>query len=103
MNEPYIKHLFICTNVRPGGGRVCGSSGGTAFCQLAKSALRTSLPIAEKHRYRVSSSGCMGRCANGPVAVSYPDGHWWQLRDEEHVKEIVNSLVPPAAGIETNN
>ncbi|VVT19370.1 hypothetical protein MARINON1_51547 [Marinobacter salarius] len=45
----------------------------------------------------------MGRCANGPVAVSYPDGHWWQMRDEEHVKEIVNSLVPPAAGIETNN
>jgi len=103
MNEPYIKHLFICTNVRPGGGRACGNSGGIGFCQLAKSVLRTSLPAPERHQFRVSSSGCMGRCANGPVAVSYPDGRWWQLRDEEQVKEIVGNLAPQEACTDTDS
>lgn len=102
MNDPYITHLFICTNIRPGGGRACGSSGGIGFCELAKASLRSNLPAAEKHKYRVSSSGCMGHCADGPAAVSYPDGRWWRLRDEEHVIEVVRAMVPQEADTESD-
>jgi len=96
MTKPYQKHLFICTNAREGGGASCGNSQGGKFCQVAKATFREEFSVGKKHLYRVSSAGCLGKCANGPVAVSYPDGAWWQIKDEEHMREIVRNLESDA-------
>ncbi|KHT57728.1 hypothetical protein RJ44_14980 [Alteromonas macleodii] len=92
MTQPYQKHLFVCTNALQSGGVSCGNSQGKKFCQIAKATLRDEFPLGKRHLFRVSSSGCLGKCSEGPMAVSYPDGAWWTIRDEEHMREIVRSL-----------
>ena len=58
---------------------------------------------------RVNKSGCLDRCAGGPVAVVYPEGVWYTYVDESDIDEIVDShlkrgevvtrlLLPPDVG-----
>jgi (2Fe-2S) ferredoxin len=58
---------------------------------------------------RVNKSGCLDRCAGGPVAVVYPEGVWYTYVDKSDIDEIVDShlkrgtvvtrlLLPPDVG-----
>jgi (2Fe-2S) ferredoxin len=58
---------------------------------------------------RVNKSGCLDRCAGGPVAVVYPEGIWYTYVDAADIDEIVDShlergkvverlLLPPDVG-----
>jgi (2Fe-2S) ferredoxin len=58
---------------------------------------------------RVNKSGCLDRCAAGPVAVVYPEGVWYSFVDAQDIDEIVEShlkngkvverlLTPPHLG-----
>ncbi|MFB0914716.1 MAG: (2Fe-2S) ferredoxin domain-containing protein, partial [Burkholderiaceae bacterium] len=40
---------------------------------------------------RVNKSGCLDRCAGGPVAVVYPEGVWYTFVDDGDIDEIVES------------
>lgn len=66
-------HLFVCTNRRPDGGRAaCGGRGGDdLYRATAAAALRARSPL------RVTSSGCLGPCFDGPNAILYPAGITW--------------------------
>lgn len=88
MIKPLKKHLFVCTNMRPGGGTSCGEK----YYQIAKESFNEIYPVSERYKYRISSSGCMGRCPSGPVAVLYPDGKWLKIENEDHIKAIVADL-----------
>jgi (2Fe-2S) ferredoxin len=44
-------------------------------------------------KYRASKSGCLGRCALGPVCVVYPEGLWYSYVDDSDVQEIIDSTV----------
>ena len=39
-------------------------------------------------KIRISSSGCLGRCSEGPAAVSYPEGKWYNLYEKDDVAEL---------------
>jgi (2Fe-2S) ferredoxin len=39
----------------------------------------------------VNRSGCLDRCAGGPVAVVYPEAVWYGYVDKEDIDEIVES------------
>lgn len=43
-----------------------------------------------KGKIRISSSGCMGRCTEGPVLVIYPDGIWYRYQSQSDIDEIIN-------------
>ena len=58
---------------------------------------------------RVNKSGCLDRCAGGPVAVVYPDAVWYSYVDAHDIDEIVDShlkngrivtrlVIPPDVG-----
>ena len=58
---------------------------------------------------RVNKSGCLDRCAGGPVAVVYPEAVWYTYVDQQDIDEIVEShlkngqvverlLLPPDVG-----
>jgi (2Fe-2S) ferredoxin len=91
MNEGYKAHLFVCTNSpdRPG---KCGSKGSEEMRKTLKDQCRT----AFGKTVRVSSSGCMGFCERGIVAVVYPQNQWlFDLKptDTEQVFAAVQDAV----------
>ena len=76
----YQKHLYFCINHRENGKKCCqewvrnqglGGAGGV----------------------RVSSSGCMGRCSEGPILVVYPEGVWYTYASFEDIDEILNQHI----------
>ncbi len=76
----YQKHWFICTNERSNGKASCGNAGGDAVCKYLKQKIKEK-NLSGPQQWRVSSSGCMGRCQDGPVLVVYPAGTWYRCPD----------------------
>jgi (2Fe-2S) ferredoxin len=42
-------------------------------------------------QFRVSKSGCLGRCKMGPCLVIYPDEVWYSYTDFADMDEIIDS------------
>ncbi|NDD91793.1 (2Fe-2S) ferredoxin domain-containing protein [bacterium] len=73
MVKEYDAHLFICTNTRgasPDGKprASCGAKGSEKFRETVKAAASKRF---EGQSLRVNSSGCLGSCEEGIVAVCY--------------------------------
>lgn len=73
----YQKHWFICTNERSSDATSCGNAGNAAICKYLKQKMKD-LSLSGPQKWRVSSSGCMGRCQEGPLLVIYPEGTWYR-------------------------
>lgn len=96
---PHRLHLFFCTNTRENGDKSCGDTEDTrvlaeelkARCKAAK------LPV------RVTRTGCLGPCAQGPNIMCYPQGVWFQdarIKDLESIEAEVRRLLAPGAAPE---
>lgn len=84
----YQKHVFVCTNQRPEGKASCGNHQATTACSYVK--MQTKLQgLAGPDGIRVSQSGCLGRCDEGPVMVVYPEAHWYTYRDQADLDQII--------------
>jgi sirohydrochlorin ferrochelatase/(2Fe-2S) ferredoxin len=74
------KHVLVCGNVD------CAERGSIALI----SSLRRSLKITGYERdIRVTRTGCMGRCGEGPTVAVYPDGIWYREVQESDAAEFV--------------
>jgi (2Fe-2S) ferredoxin len=87
MSTRYRAHLFICTNRREG-KPACADHDAEEALQVGKRAL-AALAKDRKSEFRVNAAGCLGRCEEGPVMVSYPKGEWYRFRDPSDVERIV--------------
>ena len=86
----FQRHLFICTNERNDPCRQsCGDNqaGATAVDYLKGHAHAAGLIGAGK--LRISKSGCLGRCEQGPAMVIYPEGRWYTYVDEADLADIL--------------
>lgn len=93
----YDLHFFVCGQEKQG-KECCGKKGGAWVCDQIKASLKQKLqhlPI----KVRVSHSGCMGRCEEGIVCVSYPDQKWFtQIKaTEEDVGRILQEILNETA------
>lgn len=71
---PYQRIVFVCTHERTDGSRVsCGPRGGVELRQRLKQ-------LVKEHglsdRIRISASGCMDLCEEGPNLMAFPDNRW---------------------------
>ncbi len=89
--EPFRLHIFVCTNKRDG-RPACEDHGAKAALAAAKAAVNA-LPAVEREGVRLSAAGCLGRCAQGPVAVAYPAGDWISYRSAEELTGFATSAV----------
>lgn len=91
------RHVFVCTNSRPDGGRpACAGRGSVELCgELTREVLRRRLGAS----VAVTTSGCLGPCFDGPNLVIFPDGTWYQEVSVADVPAIVDHLAggPPVA------
>lgn len=88
----YRQHLFFCMNQREGGRACCNDKGATAMKDYAKKRIKA-LGLDGPGGIRVSMAGCLGRCAEGPVLVIYPEGVWYTYKNEEDIEKIIKSHV----------
>lgn len=86
----YQKHLFFCTNLRSNGAKCCQDGNASALCHYAKERLQQ-LKCYGPGKFRISSSGCLGRCALGPSLVIYPEGIWYRYQSQQDLDLIIES------------
>ena len=72
--SPYVCHLFICVNDRHGERQSCADGKSMEIKDLLKAEVEKR---GWKGKVRVSHSGCMGLCAQGPNVMVYPQGLWF--------------------------
>ncbi len=77
----YRSNVMVC------GGTGCTSSGSDAIARAFEEEIRA---VGLEKEVRVVRTGCFGLCALGPVVVIYPEGTFYSMVKEEHVKEIVD-------------
>lgn len=80
----YKKHIFICTNQRLPGARVCcGEEHGLAITAEFKKIMKIKGLSTEM---RAQRTGCCELCEQGPIVVVYPEGVFYgrvRLEDVE--------------------
>jgi (2Fe-2S) ferredoxin len=86
----YRKHLFICTNQKAPGKACCANAGGEPFAEYLKNKLRE-LGVHGTGKYRLTHSGCLGRCSEGPCLVIYPEGVWYTYASFADLDEIIQT------------
>ncbi len=88
----YQKHVFFCTNQREAGKKCCGD-GAAADMRLYAKTLLKGLGETGKGKVRISQSGCLGRCSEGPLLIIYPDGLWYTYHSQDDVEEILKEEI----------
>jgi (2Fe-2S) ferredoxin len=84
-----VRHLFVCTNDRASGKPACGLRGGPAV--MAK--VQTLLLEHGAHDVLMTACGCLGSCFDGPNAVVYPDGVWYEGLAVDDASALVEHLI----------
>ncbi|MDT8407759.1 MAG: (2Fe-2S) ferredoxin domain-containing protein [Methylococcales bacterium] len=88
----YHYHVFMCSHERQPGQACCGQDGqALALLAYAKDGLkqRQQAGLVDKS-CRINKSGCMDRCAEGPLLVIYPEGVWYRYQTLEDIDEILD-------------
>ena len=87
----FEKHLFVCTNQRPGTDKPsCGEQHGLALTAAFKKAINDKtldMPV------RAQRAGCLGICDFGPTVAVYPEGVFYVNVQLSDVEEIVQSHI----------
>ena len=89
---PFSKAIFVCTQKRPDGHPIpcCANRGGMALRMELKDRVKSQ---GLENEIKVFTSGCLGACEHGPVAVQYPDGEYVLGVTQEDLPEIFDDLV----------
>ena len=77
----YRSNVMVCA------GTGCTSSGSDKIARAFEEEIKA---VGLENEVRVVRTGCCGLCALGPVVVVYPEGSFYSMVKEEHVKEIVD-------------
>jgi len=73
--QPHKRIVFVCTNHREPGERVCCADRGGAELRDRLKAMVKERGL--RGRIRVSQSGCLDRCEDGPNIMVFPDNVWY--------------------------
>jgi len=79
------RYIFFCINQREN-KKCCGTESAKEVYDYAKKLSKISALQA-----RVTYTGCLGRCREGPVLVIYPDAVWYTYSNTDDIDEIFHS------------
>jgi (2Fe-2S) ferredoxin len=92
---PRQKIVFVCVNERPPGERThCSQNGGAEVHARLKEMVKER---RLRSKIRVSKSGCMDRCEDGPNVMVFPDCRWYSGVGLEDLDALLEEV---AAGLE---
>ena len=84
----YARHAFFCTNKKSTGKKCCHNANAEQMREYAKGLVKRQ-GMHGTSQVRVSASGCLGRCSEGPCVVVYPEAVWYTYQTPQDVEEIV--------------
>jgi sirohydrochlorin cobaltochelatase len=87
--KSYRKHVLVC------GGSDCAERNGEELLAALKKAVRSH----GLKDVKVTKSGCLGECEEGPHVVVYPEGVWYSgigLEDLDRIvaEHLVEGVIP---------
>ncbi|MDP6962700.1 MAG: (2Fe-2S) ferredoxin domain-containing protein [Planctomycetota bacterium] len=82
--------LFVCTNARDSNKREScqASHDSSSLCKALRDEARER---GLRDQLRVTSSGCLGSCVDGPHAVLMPADKWFSGFDIDDVSDIITA------------
>ena len=83
---PFKCHLFVCTNSRESDQKSCGDEGTAGLKAAIKAEIKAR---GWKGTVRVSESGCLGVCDEGPNIMIYPQQIWLSAVSHDDVPAIL--------------
>ena len=95
----YQRHIFFCLNQRENGEDACANHAAQAGFDHCKSRVKGE-KLSGPGGVRVNKSGCLDRCAGGPVEVVYPEAVWYTYVDQHDIDEIVDSHLKKGQVVE---
>ena len=84
IRPPFQKYIFVCENEREAG--VCCGQAGSQLREKLKQRVKD-LGLSKK--IRVSRTGCLDACADGPNILLMPDHIWFKHVAEGDLEEII--------------
>lgn len=81
-------HLFLCT-----GPDCCTPEEGEAAWQALKGKVKALFPNLSEARVYRTRVKCLRICKDGPIAVAYPQGKWFQGVTADKVDDVVEHLA----------
>ena len=88
---PYRKIVFVCTNERSSDGPPCCSGRGSVGLHAELKARVKALGLGRV--IRVSKSGCLNLCAQGPNIMVFPDNTWYSGVAEVDLDTVLTEIV----------
>lgn len=90
--SPFGAAIFICTHKRPDGHPkpCCADRGGKELREELKGMVKEK---GLEMKVKVFTSGCIGGCDQGPVALQYPDGQLMMAVSRDDLPGILDGLV----------
>ena len=90
--EPHFKkYILVCENVRKNGEVCCGpASMGTGYVERLKEYVKKN---GLKEKIRVSRTGCLDVCSQGPNILVYPEGRWYSHVAEQDLQTIIDKEI----------
>ncbi len=85
----YKHHVFFCCNQRSNGEECCNDHDAQGMREYAKGRIKE-LKLSGPGHVRINQSGCLDRCAEGPVMVVYPEEVWYTYMDRSDIDEIIH-------------
>ncbi|MFC1592137.1 ferredoxin [Thermodesulfobacteriota bacterium] len=89
-SAPYQCHIFVCTNDRKGERKSCADGSSAAVRSQLKDAVKERGWLG---RVRVSQSGCLGLCMQGPNIILYPQKIWFSGVSTDDIPAILNRVA----------
>jgi len=86
---PFECHLFVCTHTRNGDAKACLDGSSDEVRAVLKAEVKKR---GISDRVRVSQSGCLGLCADGPNVVIYPQKIWFSGVRPEDTAAILETV-----------
>lgn len=86
-------HFFICT-----GPDCCSEEEGMDTWKTVKAKVKALYPDRSKSRIYRTKVGCLRICKQGPIAVAYPQGKWFQGVTPDKVDELLDYLDSGSQG-----
>ena|SRR5581483_3950077 len=87
----FKKYIFVCVNLRDNGDQACGAPG-----QEIRDRLKAY--VKEKRlsgQIRVSQTGCLDVCSQGPNVIVYPDNVWYSRVTLQDLPRIIEEQIRP--------